>query len=357
MNILESCLKNIKASDREMQIEVKEFWDALGKPLGSLGTLEDLAIQIGGITGKLQNKVDKKAIIVMASDNGIYEENIASSPQEFTAILAENTAKGITGVSTIAKYVNSDVFVVDVGIMRDLENETIINRKIAYGTKNFLKESAMSYEDAIKAIEIGIEETDRLCNLGYNLIGVGELGVANTTTSSAVLTALTGLDVDITCGVGAGLTSEQLELKKRVIKEAIEFHKPDQNDPIDIISKVGGFDIAAMCGSFLSAAKNKVPVVIDGFISTIAAICAVRLDKNVKDYIIPSHQSKETGAIKALEELELEPMVNLKMRLGEGSGCPLAFQIIDLSLFIQENIGTFEDLNIDSSILLDMRKK
>ncbi len=357
MNILESCLKNIKASDREMQIEVKEFWDALGKPLGSLGTLEDLAIQIGGITGKLQNKVDKKAIIVMASDNGIYEENIASSPQEFTAILAENTAKGITGVSTIAKYVNSDVFVVDVGIMRDLENETIINRKIAYGTKNFLKESAMSYEDAIKAIEIGIEETDQLCNLGYNLIGVGELGVANTTTSSAVLTALTGLDVDITCGVGAGLTSEQLELKKRVIKEAIEFHKPDQNDPIDIISKVGGFDIAAMCGSFLSAAKNRVPVVIDGFISTIAAICAVRLDKNVKDYIIPSHQSKETGAIKALEELDLEPMVNLKMRLGEGSGCPLAFQIIDLSLFIQENIGTFEDLNIDSSILLDMRKK
>lgn len=357
MNILESCLKNITASDGEMKIEVKEFWDALGKPLGSLGTLEDLAIQIGGITGKLHNKVDKRAVIVMAADNGIYEENIASSPQEFTAILAENTAKGITGVSTIAKYVNSDVFVVDVGIMTDLENEKIIDRKIAYGSKNFLKEAAMSYEDAIKAIEIGIEETDQLCNLGYNLIGVGELGVANTTTSSAVLTALTGLDVDITCGVGAGLTSEQLELKKKVIKEAIGFHKPDQNNPIDIISKVGGFDIAAMCGSFLSAAKNRVPVVIDGFISTIAAICAVRLNENVKDYIIPSHQSKETGAIKALEELDLEPMVNLKMRLGEGSGCPLAFQIIDLSLFIQENIGTFEDLNIDSSILLDMRKK
>lgn len=357
MDILESCLSSIKSSDKEMELEVKEFWDALGKPLGSLGTLEELAIQIGGITGRLKNSVDKKAIIVMAGDNGVYEENIASSPQEFTAILAENTAKGITGVSTIAKYVDSDVFVVDVGIMSNLKHPDIIDRKIAYGTKNLLKEPAMTYEEAVKSIEIGIEETDKLCRKGYNLIGVGELGVANTTTSSAIFTVLSGLDVDITCGVGAGLTADQLELKKDVIRKAIELHKPDVNDPIDIISKVGGFDIGAMCGAFLSAGKNRVPIVIDGFISTIAAICAVRLNENVRDYIIPSHQSRETGAIKALEELNLEPLVNLKMRLGEGSGCPLAFQIIDLALFIQENIGTFADLNIDSSILLDMRKK
>ncbi len=215
----------------------------------------------------------------------------------------------------------------------------------------------MSYEEAIKSIEVGIEIGDQLFAQGYEIIGTGELGMGNTTTSAAVLSVFSGLDVSLTCGKGAGITEEQYDKKKNTILKGIELNKPNKEDPIDVLSKVGGFDIGGMCGLFLSGAKNRIPVVVDGFISSAAALCAVKLNPHVKDYLIPSHLSDEPGSRYLLDELGLAPMLDMNMRLGEGSGCPLAFQIIDAALYTQENMGTFQQATIDSSILVDIREE
>lgn len=356
MNLLKETLHSIKPVNTEMMESVKLKWDGLVKPLGSLGTLEELGIKISGITGKEKNLMDKKAIVVMASDNGITEEGVSGAPQSVTTLLTASMVKGITGVSTLGKFTNTDIVTVDIGLNSNYTHKDVINKKIAYGTKNFIKEPAMTYDDAVKSIEIGIEIGDKLFEEGYKILGTGELGIGNTTTSAAVLSSFTGLDVDLTCGKGTGLTEEQYKGKKDAILKGIDLHKPDKEDPIDVLSKVGGFDIGGMCGLFLSAAKNKKPIVMDGFISSAAALCAIRLNPLVKDYIIPSHLSDEPGAKYIFKELGLEPMLNLKMRLGEGSGCPLAFQIIEAALFTQENMGTFEEATIDGSVLLDIRE-
>ena len=356
MSLLKNTLNAIEPVNEELRKAIKLKWDGLVKPLGSLGTLEELGIKIAGITGKEKNRIEKKVIVVMASDNGVTEEGVSGCPQAFTTLLTDSMARGITGVATLAKFTNAHIVTVDIGLNSDYTHKHVINRKIAYGTKNFTKEPAMTYEEAIKSIEIGIETGDKLFEEGYDILGTGELGIGNTTTSAAVLSVFSGLEVDVTCGKGAGLTEEQYKDKKNAILKGINLHKPKKEDPIDVISKVGGFDIGGMCGLFLSAAKNKKPVVMDGFISSAAALCAVKLNPLVKDYIIPSHLSDEPGAKFIFEELELNPMLDLKMRLGEGSGCPLAFQIIEAALFTQENMGTFEEATIDGSLLLDIRE-
>ncbi len=357
MELLKNTLESIQAADLKAKEDTKEKWDGLVKPLGSLGTLEELAIKIAGMTGRVSNKADKKVIVVMASDNGVFEEDITCTPQILTSLLTEGMVQGITGVSTLAKFVNADVVTVDIGLNSDYAHEEVINKKIAHGTKNFTKGPAMTYEEAIKSIEVGIEIGDKLFREGYNILGTGELGIGNTTTSAAVLSVFSGLDVSIACGKGAGVTEEQYNNKKNTVLKGIEINQPNKEDPIDVLSKVGGFDIGGMCGLFLSGAKNRIPVVMDGFISSAAALCAVKLNPNVKDYLIPSHLSNEPGARYMLEELELDPMLNMKMRLGEGSGCPLAFQIVDAALFTQENMGTFEQATVDSSVLVDLREE
>lgn len=356
MELLKSTLASIKPADSKAKEDAKEKWDGLVKPLGSLGTLEELAIKIAGITGKVENKINKKVIVVMASDNGVFEENITCTPQIITTLLTEGMVQGITGVAALAKFANADLVTVDIGLNSDYGHEKVINKKIAYGTKNFTKGPAMTYEEAIKSIEVGIEIGDKLFSEGYDAVGTGELGMGNTTTSAAVLSVFSGLDVSITCGKGAGVTEEQYNNKKNTVLKGIEVNKPNKEDPIDVLAKVGGFDIGGMCGLFLSGAKNKIPVVIDGFISSAAALIAVKLNPDVKDYLIPSHLSDEPGARYMLDQLELNPMLNMKMRLGEGSGCPLAFQIVDAALYTQKNMGTFQQATIDSSVLVDIRE-
>ncbi len=356
MNLLKETLSLITPTKEEAKELVREKWDGLVKPIGSLGTLEDVTIKIAGITGKIKNSIEKRAIVIMSGDNGVVEEGVSAAPQIFTRVLADCMTKGITGVATLGKYTNTDIITVDIGMKGDIDNPGIINKKIAHGTKNFTKEPAMTYEEAIKAIEIGIEIGDKLFNDGYDILGTGELGIGNTTTSAAVLSILADLDVDITCGKGAGLTEEQYSKKKEAIRKGIDLNKPNKNDPIDVISKVGGFDIGGMCGLFLSAAKNKKPVIVDGFISSAAALCAVKLNPLVREYIIPSHLSGEPGAKNMMDELGLKPMLNLGMRLGEGSGCPLAFQIIETALFTLENMGTFEEAALDGNLLVDIRE-
>lgn len=356
MELLKDTLSKIIGSNEEAKKLTRQKWDGLVKPMGSLGTLEDVTIKIAGMTGQVINKIDKKAIVVMGADNGVVEEGVSSAPQIFTKVLAESMTTGATGVATLGKFTNTDIVTVDVGIIGEINNPGIINKKIANGTKNFTKEPAMTYEEAVKSIEIGIEIGDKLYGEGYDILGTGEVGIGNTTTAAAVLSVIADLDVDITCGKGAGLTNDQHSNKKDVIRKGIKLNKPNKEDPIDVISKVGGFDIGGMCGLFLSAAKNKKPIVIDGFISSASALCAIRLNPLVSEYIIPSHLSGEPGAKHMMDELQLKPMLNLGMRLGEGSGCPLAFQIIEAGMYTLENMGTFEAVALSGESLVDIRE-
>ena len=331
--------------------------DSLTKPIGSLGELENIIAKMAGITGKVHNKINKKSVVIMCSDNGVVEEGVSNCHKSVTATVTNNFTREITGVYALSKFAGSDLTIVDVGVDADFTNSKIINKKIAYGTKNMAKEPAMTKEETIKAIEVGIETIDDLVDKGYDLFGTGEMGVGNTATSSAILSVFSGLDVDISVGKGSGITEEQFSIKKIVVKKAIEVNNPDKEDVIDVLSKVGGFDIAGLCGCFLGAARNRVPIVIDGFISSIAALCAYKLNPLVKDYIFASHLSAEPGAAFAMKEIGLKPMLNLNMRLGEGSGCPLAFNIIEAALFTMDNMGTFEDATLDSEKYIDIRSK
>ncbi|MGL4730266.1 MAG: nicotinate-nucleotide--dimethylbenzimidazole phosphoribosyltransferase [Clostridium sp.] len=356
MEILNSTLENIKPGYKETMVNTKVLLDSLAKPIGSLGILEEIAIKIAGITGKVHNELPKKNIIIMCGDNGVVDEGVSTCPQEVTETVTYNFVKGITGVCALSKFTNTELTIVDLGIKCDMDSEKILNKKISYGTKNMTKEPAMTREDAIKAIETGIEIVDNLVKEGYTVLGTGEMGIGNTTTSAAVLSVLSGLEVDKVTGKGSGLTEEQLIHKKNVIKKAIKINKPNKEDIVDVIRKVGGYDIAGLCGCFLGAAKNRVPIVIDGFIASAAALCAQRMHENCREYMFPSHLSAEPGAKYMMEELKLEPILNLKMRLGEGSGCPLAFNIMEAALYTMRNMATFEDAKICKKDYIDIRE-
>ena len=311
------------------------------KPPGSLGKLESMARQIAGITGQVHNAIRKKAIVVMMADNGVYTEGVAMYPQDITRIGAEFVTTGRMGVNFLARQAGADIIAVDIGIQVDVDLPRVINRKVRHGTANFLKEPAMTREEAIQAIEAGIEVTMDAIDRGYDLIGTGEIGIGNTTASSAVLFAFTGAPIDRVVGRGAGLTDEAFARKKAVVEEAVRRHRPDPDDPLDVLAKVGGLDIAGMVGTYLACAARRVPVVTDGLISNVAALAAMRCKPEAVQYMIPSHISFEPGA-KLLKEITgLEPMLDMDMRLGEGTGCALVFTIIEAALRMIEEMGTF----------------
>ena len=352
-----SFINNIEGVNEKAKETARERMNILAKPLGSLGNLEELAIKLSGITGKVKNRIDKKCIIILSSDNGVVEEGVASSPQYVTLAQTINFSKGLTGVAVLAKENSTDLIVVDIGVNCDGEIPGAINKKIRKGTYNIAKGEAMSYEEALKAIYIGIDLVRDVKEKGYDILGVGEMGIGNTTTSSAVLASLVACEIDEVVGKGAGLTDEAFILKKEVVKKAIEINKPNREDPIDVIAKVGGFDLAGMVGVYLGAAYYKLPIVIDGFISVVAALVATKLCSKVKDYLIPSHVSKEIGYSIAINNIGLEPMLNLDMRLGEGSGCPIAFSIVNYACAIMNNMATFHEAEIDPSYLSKIKDK
>ena len=352
---LSKIINGIEDANKDVLIEADKRMTSLAKPLKSLGKLEEIAIKLSGITGKIKNKINKKIVIIMCSDNGVVEEGVASAPQSVTLAQTINFTKGLTGVAVIAEANNTDLMVVDVGINCDFNHPKVINKKIRKSTNNIAKGPAMSYEEAVKAILVGIESVKKAKNDGYEILGVGEMGIGNTSTSSAVLSVLTGTDVKDVVGRGAGITDEAFVKKLGVVKKAIEINDPDREDPIDVISKVGGFDIAAMTGVFLGAAYYKMPVVIDGFICAVAALIAFRLNPKTNDYMFTSHASKELGFKVAMEELNLSPILNLDMGLGEGSGCPLAFSIIDSACAVMNNMATFEEAEINDSYLDELK--
>ena len=325
----------------------------LAKPPGSLGVLEDLSVQLAGITGKVQNRVDRTHLLVFAADNGVVAEGVSSAPQSVTLQQTVNLTRAKTGASVLAKAFGCGITVCDVGVNAEIPTDAVLNRKIAYGTRNMAKEPAMTREQAEKAILTGAElamatEADAL--------GIGEMGIGNTTTSSAVLSVLLSLPVEEVTGRGGGVTDEAFAKKKQVILTAIARNRPNPQDPVDVLARVGGFDLAAMCGAFLGAAASHRPVVIDGFISAAAALCAVRMCPTVRYYLVSSHASFEIGYEKAMEAMGLRPMLLLGMRLGEGSGCPLAFQILKGACAVMNDMATFDQAGINDDYLDEIRK-
>lgn len=349
---LKDLLSSIPSADQAAMEKARERQAQLAKPPGSLGMLEELSIRLAGMTGKLHNHFEKKQLLVFAADNGVFEEGVSSAPQSVTLMQTVNIARGKTGAGVLSGYFGWDVTVVDMGVNADIREPKVVNKKIAYGTKNIAKGPAMTREEALKAVLTGAETA---AECGADIIGVGEMGIGNTTTSSAVLALLLKAHAGDVSGRGGGLTDESFEKKKRVIDRAVSLYRGDPDDVIGILSQVGGFDLAAMCGAFLGAASSRIPVVIDGFISVVAALCAVRLCPKVKDFLIAGHESAEPGYLMAAEALGARPFLRLGMRLGEGSGCPIAFQIIDAACAVINNMATFDEAGIDDGYLDEIR--
>lgn len=346
MKILEKTLMDIKPLSKLHMDAAKDRLDKLIKPVGSLGKLEDICIQIAGIKERKYFDIDKKIIIAFAGDHGVYEEGVAPDPQKITRLQFPNFTKGICGVGAISKFIGSDIIAIDLGINTDEKLDGVIDYKIRKGTSNMAKGPAMTREEAIKCLEIGIEVTNECIEKGYNLIGIGEMGICNTTPSSAIVSVIAECDPSEVTGIGAGLKKERLAHKANVIRNAIKLNQPDKLDGIDVLSKVGGFEIGGMAGVILACAANRVPIVIDGFISYAAALIAYTINPMVKEYMIASHISAEAGALKALEILKLSPMLNMDMRLGEGSGAALAFNILEAGNYAYRNMATIDEVDI-----------
>ena len=325
----------------------------LAKPPGSLGRLEDLSVQLAGITGKVHNRIERKHLLVFAADNGVVAEGVSSAPQSVTLMQTINLTRHKTGASTLCKHFGCGITVCDVGVNAEIREPKVLNRKIAFGTGNILHGPAMTRQQCIKAIQTGFalaQETDA------DVIGIGEMGIGNTTTSSAVLSVLLEADVEAVTGRGGGITDQSFLRKKQVIKDAIAINQPNKTDVIDVLAKVGGFDIAAMCGAFLGCAEKRCPVVIDGFISAVAALCAYKLCPEAVGYFIPSHASYEIGYRLAMDAMGLQPIFLLGMRLGEGSGCPLAFEVLSAACSIINDMATFDQAGIDDGYLDEIRQ-
>ena len=337
---LETLLASVAPLSQEAMAAARQRQAALAKPPESLGRLEELSIQLAGITGKVHNSMDKTHLLVFAADNGVVEEGVSSAPQSVTLMQTVNLTRAKTGASVLAKHFGSGITVCDVGVNAVIQEPKVLNKKIAFGTQNIAKGPAMTREQAIQAILTGAELA---MQTEADAMGVGEMGIGNTTTSSAVLSVLLGV-------------SDSFRKKKQVIADAIALNRPNPSDPVDVLQKVGGFDLAAMCGAFLGGAASHRPMVIDGFISAVAALCAVRLCPAAGDYLVPSHASYEIGYKLAMEAMGLEPIFLLGIRLGEGSGCPLAFQVLSAACAVINDMATFDQAGIDDGYLDEIRE-
>ena len=350
---LEELIASVALPDEGAMEKARERQARLAKPPESLGRLEELSVQLAGITGRVRNRIGMPHLLVFAADNGVVAEGVASAPQSVTLVQTVNLTRAKTGASVLAKRFGCGITVCDVGVNADIRDSAVLRCKIAYGTGDIAHGPAMTRQQALTAIRTGAELAK---NTAADALGIGEMGIGNTTTSAAVLAVLLGLDVESVTGRGGGLTDAGFSRKKEVIARAIAVNRPDPEDAVEVLAKVGGFDLAAMCGAFLGAAASRRPVVIDGFISAVAALCAARLCPTVRAYLIPSHASAEPGYRLALEALGLRPMLLLDMRLGEGSGCPLAFQILDAACAVICDMATFDEAGIDDEYLDPIRE-
>ncbi len=340
--------KRLETPDKQIEKQVKNNWDKVGKPIDSLGKLEDLTSRIGGILRDPSLNIDKKAVIAMCADNGIVKEGISQSGQDVTLSVAILMGSGNSSVCRMAKKAGIDVFPIDIGINTDELIKGVLDKKIAHGTKNFVYEPAMTQNQTLKALQTGMDIVKDAKEKGYKLLCTGEMGIGNTTTSAAIAASLLKCPSEIMTGRGSGLSDEGLKKKQKVIKEAITKYDLYNADALKILSCVGGFDIAGMAGVMIGGAAYHIPVVIDGVISSVAALTAVRLLPVVKDYLIASHLSKEPAAGLILSELKTDPIIHANMALGEGTGAVMLCSLLDIALTLYKNSLTYDDLRTEA---------
>ena len=378
---LDEVIKSIKPADRQAIIQAKARQAQLAKPPGSLGGLEEMSVRIAGMTGQVINRIGKGCVAVFCADNGVTAEGVASAPQSVTRAQTINFTRRLTGVGALAKSYDSELLIVDMGVKERIPAELydtvplrdtskIVDRRIRPQgeTDNIAAGPAMTQDEALQAIAAGIEMAEAVRRAGFSILGVGEMGIGNTTTSAALLSAVTGLDADETVGRGGGVNDEGFARKKEIVEKAsAEFREkggilksPAGSQPEEMLaalSRMGGFDICAMTGAYLGAAARRMPVVIDGYISAAAALAARVLTPAAADYMIASHESYEKGYMLAMNVMGLKPFLSLDMRLGEGSGCPIAFSVIRGACDVMANMATFEEAAINDDYLEEIRSE
>ena len=347
MDKINDVIKGIKPLDEKAMEAARSRQDSLTKPQGSLGQLESLSIQVAGIKGDPRPRIAHKVIFTLAGDHGVTKEGVSAYPSEVTSQMVYNFLRGGAGINVLARHVGARVVVADLGVASKMEgHRNLIDKKVAFGTRNMAREPAMSRSEAIRSIEAGVELVEEELSKGIDILGTGDMGIGNTTSSSAITAAITGAPPAVVTGRGTGLKDEELERKVRVIQKSLEFHRPDPRDPIDLLSKVGGFEIGGIAGLILGGARHRIPVVIDGFISGAAALVAASLCPEVRSYLIASHQSVEAGHRIALDHLGLKPLLNLDLRLGEGTGAALGIFLAEASLRVLDEMATFDDAGV-----------
>lgn len=347
MSLLTDTIKKIRPLDEAAMVRARDRQARLTKPAGSLGRLEELSIQLAGIQGKAMPQIRHKAVIVMAGDHGVVAEKVGNWPQEVTAQMVHNFLTGGAAINVIARQTGARITVVDMGVAGRLEpNPQLLSRKVAPGTGNIALGPAMTEEQAIQAVETGIELVkDELCK-GLDIVGTGDMGIGNTTSSSAICAVMTGKPAAEVTGRGTGINDEQLAHKTEVIKRALAVNRPDPKQPLGVLARVGGFEIGGLVGVMLGAAANRIPVVIDGFISGAAAIIAVGLAPGLKDYLIAAHVSAESGHCLLLKHLGLKALLDLEMRLGEGTGAALGIFLSETAVRTLGEMATFGDAGV-----------
>jgi nicotinate-nucleotide--dimethylbenzimidazole phosphoribosyltransferase len=344
---IEKIISRIQPLDRKAMTSALARQDMLTKPQGSLGRLEKLSTQIAGITGQARPKIQYKVVTVMVGDHGVVEEGISAFPQEVTSQMVLNFLSGGAAINVLAKHVGARVVIVDMGVASKMDpHPQLINRKVALGTMNMVKGPAMTRAQAEESILSGVEVIEEEIGNGLDILATGDMGIGNTTPSAAIACVATGMSPSAIVGRGTGVDDEGLHRKILTVERALQINKPDQQDGLDILSKVGGFEIGGLAGAILGAAANHRPVVIDGFISTAAAIIAATIAPQVKEYLIAAHCSQELGHRLMMEWLGVTPLLDMNMRLGEGTGAALAVSVVEASCKILDEMATFGEAGV-----------
>jgi len=356
MTTLERAIQNIKGIDAKSMEEAGIRQNTLTKPMGSLGRLEELSIRLAGIMRTPHPEINDRVIITMAGDHGVVEEGITLYPQDVTAQMVDNFLRGGAAVNVLADHVGARVIVVDMGVAGNFEADSsspagteLVIKKVGRGTGNMASGPAMCREEAFRSLEAGIEVVDDQVSRGMDILGIGDMGIGNTTASSAIASVFTGLKPMEVTGRGTGLDDGKLSHKISIIDKALKINKPDPHDAVDVLSKVGGFEIGGMAGAVIAAAAHRIPVVLDGFISGAAALIAVGIEPEVRNYLIASHQSVEAGHIHVLNYLKLKPLLNLNMRLGEGTGAALGISLAQAAAGVLNKMATFSQAGVSEA--------
>jgi nicotinate-nucleotide--dimethylbenzimidazole phosphoribosyltransferase len=350
MSKLERTCASIAAPARQIAEQTQRLLDVKTKPRGSLGKLEQLACRVAAIRGLPKPPAPTKAIVVLAADHGVANEGVSAFPQAVTRQMLLNFAGGGAAINVLSRQCGARLFVADLGVVEPLEGAAgVRSLRVGAGTRSFLREAAMTREQALRALEIGIEIADELIEQGIDLVGLGEMGIANTTSASALTVAFTGASVDDVTGRGTGIDDTTLLHKRDVIRRSLALHGPDFSDGVETLAKLGGFEIAGLAGVALGCAARRVPVIVDGFISSVAALVAAKIAPLAKASMLSSHRSVEGGHRHVLAALDLEPMFDLDLRLGEGTGAALAMQWVEAALRILNEMSTFEAAGVSDS--------